>query len=233
MCGIGGFVDYERDARTFRSTARRMQRTLTPRGPDAAGEYCDSAALLVHRRLIVIDPDGGGQPMYAPDDNTILIYNGELYNTKELRRDLRARGHQFTGHSDTEVLLHAFLEWDTGAFARLNGIFAFAIWQKAERRLVLCRDRLGVKPLFFARTHGGLVFGSTIGTVLCHPAVEPEVDQDGLRTVLLLGPARSPAAGVFRQIQSLLPGALHRPRLLAARGPRARGRPAHHHRAHA
>ena len=153
MCGIGGFVDYERDARTFRSTARRMQRTLTPRGPDAAGEYCDSAALLVHRRLIVIDPDGGGQPMYAPDGNTILIYNGELYNTEELRRDLRARGHQFTGHSDTEVLLHAFLEWDTGAFARLNGIFAFAIWQKAERRLVLCRDRLGVKPLFFARTH--------------------------------------------------------------------------------
>ena len=206
MCGIGGFVDYERDARTFRSTARRMQRTLTPRGPDAAGEYCDSAALLVHRRLIVIDPDGGGQPMYAPDGNTILIYNGELYNTEELRRDLRARGHQFTGHSDTEVLLHAFLEWDTGAFARLNGIFAFAIWQKAERRLVLCRDRLGVKPLFFARTHGGLVFGSTIGTVLCHPAVEPEVDQDGLRTVLLLGPARPPAAGVFRQIQSLLPG---------------------------
>ena len=206
MCGIGGFVDYERDARTVRSTARRMQRTLTPRGPDAAGEYCDSAALLVHRRLIVIDPDGGGQPMYAPDGNTILIYNGELYNTEELRRDLRARGHQFTGHSDTEVLLHAFLEWDTGAFARLNGIFAFAIWQKAERRLVLCRDRLGVKPLFFARTHGGLVFGSTIGTVLCHPAVEPEVDQDGLRTVLLLGPARPPAAGVFRQIQSLLPG---------------------------
>ena len=169
MCGIGGFVDYERDARTFRSTARRMQRTLTPRGPDAAGEYCDSTALLVHRRLIVIDPDGGGQPMYAPDGNTILIYNGELYNTEELRRDLRARGHQFTGHSDTEVLLHAFLEWDTSAFARLNGIFAFAIWQKAERRLVLCRDRLGVKPLFFARTHGGLVFGSTIGTVLCHP----------------------------------------------------------------
>ena len=206
MCGIGGFVDYERDARTFRATAQRMKRTLTPRGPDAEGEYCDSTALLVHRRLIVIDPAGGGQPMYAPDGNTVLIYNGELYNTEDIRRDLLARGHRFEGHSDTEVLLHAFLEWDTDAFSRLNGIFAFAIWQKAERRLILCRDRLGVKPLFLARMPGGLIFGSTIGTVLCHPAAEPTVDEDGLRAVLLLGPARPPAAGVFRQIESLLPG---------------------------
>ena len=204
-----------------------MQRTLTPRGPDAAGEYCDSTALLVHRRLIVIDPDGGGQPMYAPDGNTILIYNGELYNTEELRRDLRARGHQFTGHSDTEVLLHAFLEWDTSAFARLNGIFAFAIWQKAERRLVLCRDRLGVKPLFFARTHGGLVFGSTIGTVLCHPAVEPEVDEDGLRTVLLLGPARPAGRGRIpaNPVPSARPLGRADPRALYRPGPTGSSRP--------
>ena len=206
MCGIGGFVDYERDARTFRATAQRMKRTLIPRGPDTEGDYHDPDALLVHRRLIVIDPEGGRQPMYSPDGNTILIYNGELYNTEEIRRELLAHGHRFTGHSDTEVLLHAFLEWDTDAFARLNGIFAFAIWQKKERRLVLCRDRLGVKPLFTAHTDDGLVFGSTIGTVLCHPAVEPVVDADGLRSVLLLGPARPPASGVFRQIDSLLPG---------------------------
>ncbi len=206
MCGIGGFVDYERDARRFTPVAQRMKRTLTPRGPDAEGEYSDLDALLVHRRLIVIDPDGGKQPMRSPDGNTILIYNGELYNTEEIRRDLVLRGHRFAGHSDTEVLLHAFLEWGTDAFPRLNGIFAFAIWQQAERRLILCRDRLGVKPLFFARTGGGLVFGSTIGTVLCHPDIEPVIDADGLRTLLLLGPARPPAAGVFRQIESLLPG---------------------------
>ncbi len=206
MCGIGGLIDYRRDARAFGAAASGMKRVLAPRGPDAEGDYRDPDALLVHRRLIVIDPDGGAQPMYSPDRNTVLVYNGELYNTDELRHDLFLRGHRFAGHSDTEVLLHAYLEWGTEAFARLNGIFAFAIWEKTARRLTLCRDRLGVKPLFLAHLDGGLVFGSTIDTVLCHPDVQPELDEDGLRTLLLLGPARPPASGVFRGIESLLPG---------------------------
>lgn len=206
MCGIGGFVDYERDARRGGPILHGMKRTLTPRGPDAEGTYFDEDAALVHRRLTVIDPEGGKQPMHSPDRNTILIYNGELYNTPELRTKLMSRGHEFVGHSDTEVLLHAYLEWKTDAFARLNGIFAFAIWEKRERRLTLCRDRLGVKPLFFAPIRNGLTFGSTIDTVLCHPEIEPALDEDGLRTLLLLGPARPPESGVFRQIKSLLPG---------------------------
>ena len=206
MCGIGGFVDFERDARRGGPILHGMKRTLTPRGPDAEGTYFDEDAALVHRRLIVIDPDGGQQPMTSPDGNTVLIYNGELYNTLELRAALLTRGHAFSGHSDTEVLLHAYLEWGTEAFARLNGIFAFALWEKRERRLTLCRDRLGVKPLFFAPTRSGLTFGSTIDTVLCHPEIEPVIDEDGLRTLLLLGPARPPESGVFRQIKSLLPG---------------------------
>lgn len=206
MCGIGGFVDYERDARRGGPILHGMKRTLTPRGPDAEGTYFDEDAALVHRRLIVIDPEGGKQPMHSPDRNTIIIYNGELYNTPELRTELMSRGHEFVGHSDTEVLLHAYLEWKTDAFARLNGIFAFAIWEKRERRLTLCRDRLGVKPLFFAPIRNGLSFGSTIDTVLCHPEIEPALDEDGLRTLLLLGPARPPESGVFRQIKSLLPG---------------------------
>lgn len=206
MCGIGGFVDYERDARRGGPILHGMKRTLTPRGPDAEGTYFDEDAALVHRRLIVIDPEGGKQPMHSPDGNTIIIYNGELYNTPELRTELMSRGHEFVGHSDTEVLLHAYLEWKTDAFARLNGIFAFAIWEKRERRLTLCRDRLGVKPLFFAPIRNGLTFGSTIDTVLCHPEIEPVIDEDGLRTLLLLGPARPPESGVFRQIKSLLPG---------------------------
>lgn len=206
MCGIGGFVDYERDARRGGPILHGMKRTLTPRGPDAEGTYFDEDAALVHRRLIVIDPEGGKQPMHSPDRNTILIYNGELYNTPELRRELMSRGHEFVGHSDTEVLLHAYLEWKTDAFARLNGIFAFAIWEKRERRLTLCRDRMGVKPLFFAPIRNGLTFGSTIDTVLCHPEIEPALDEDGLRMLLLLGPARPPESGVFRQIKSLLPG---------------------------
>ena len=206
MCGIGGFVDYERDARRGGPILHGMKRTLTPRGPDAEGTYFDEDAALVHRRLIVIDPEGGKQPMRSPDRNTIIIYNGELYNTPELRTELMSRGHEFVGHSDTEVLLHAYLEWKTDAFARLNGIFAFAIWEKRERRLTLCRDRLGVKPLFFAPIRNGMTFGSTIDTVLCHPEIEPVIDEDGLRTLLLLGPARPPESGVFRQIKSLLPG---------------------------
>ena len=206
MCGLGGFVDYERDARRGGPILHGMKRTLTPRGPDAEGTYFDEDAALVHRRLIVIDPEGGKQPMCSPDRNTILIYNGELYNTPELRTELMSRGHEFVGHSDTEVLLHAYLEWKTDAFSRLNGIFAFAIWEKRERRLTLCRDRLGVKPLFFAPIRNGLTFGSTIDTVLCHPEIEPALDEDGLRTLLLLGPARPPESGVFRQIKSLLPG---------------------------
>lgn len=206
MCGIGGFVDYERDARRGGPILHGMKRTLTPRGPDAEGTYFDEDAALVHRRLIVIDPEGGKQPMHSPDGNTIIIYNGELYNTPELRTELMSRGHEFVGHSDTEVLLHAYLEWETDAFARLNGIFAFAIWEKRERRLTLCRDRLGVKPLFFAPIRNGLTFGSTIDTVLCHPEIEPALDEDGLRTLLLLGPARPPESGVFRQISSLVPG---------------------------
>lgn len=206
MCGIGGFVDFERDARRGGPILHGMKRTLTPRGPDAEGTYFDEDAALVHRRLIVIDPEGGKQPMHSPDRNTIIIYNGELYNTSELRTELMSRGHEFVGHSDTEVLLHAYLEWKTDAFSRLNGIFAFAIWEKRERRLTLCRDRLGVKPLFFAPIRNGLTFGSTIDTVLCHPEIEPALDEDGLRTLLLLGPARPPESGVFRQIKSLLPG---------------------------
>lgn len=206
MCGIGGFVDFERDARRGGPILHGMKRTLTPRGPDAEGTYFDEDAALVHRRLIVIDPEGGKQPMHSPDRNTIIIYNGELYNTPELRTELMSRGHEFVGHSDTEVLLHAYLEWKTDAFARLNGIFAFAIWEKRERRLTLCRDRLGVKPLFFAPIRNGLTFGSTIDTVLCHPEIEPALDEDGLRTLLLLGPARPPESGVFRQISSLVPG---------------------------
>ena len=206
MCGIGGFVDFERDARRGGPILHGMKRTLTPRGPDAEGTYFDEDAALVHRRLIVIDPEGGKQPMHSPDRNTIIIYNGELYNTPELRTELMSRGHEFVGHSDTEVLLHAYLEWKIDAFARLNGIFAFAIWEKRERRLTLCRDRLGVKPLFFAPIRNGLTFGSTIDTVLCHPEIEPALDEDGLRTLLLLGPARPPESGVFRQIKSLLPG---------------------------
>ena len=122
MCGIGGFVDFDRDARRGGPVLSAMDRRLRPRGPDASGTYTDPDAALVHRRLIVIDPEGGAQPMLSPDGNTVLVYNGELYNTDEVRDSLTALGHVFRSRSDTEVVLHAFLEWDTDAFARLDGM---------------------------------------------------------------------------------------------------------------
>ena len=209
MCGIAGQIG--RDPRVIQGQYAAycaMQQTLSRRGPDQRGMFISGRAALIHARLAVVDIENGLQPMQLDwqGESYTLVYNGELYNTPELRTALQNKGHSFTSHSDTEVLLHAYLEWGTEACARLNGIFAFAIWEKTARRLTLCRDRLGVKPLFFAPIRNGLTFGSTIDTVLCHPEIEPALDEDGLRTLLLLGPARPPESGVFRQIKSLLPG---------------------------
>ena len=110
MCGIGGTIDFDRNARELRPVGVRMAESLAPRGPDEGGFYFDDQAMLVHRRLIVIDPEGGKQPIKSPNGNIILIYNGELYNTEDIRADLITNGHIFSGHSDTEVVLHAFLE---------------------------------------------------------------------------------------------------------------------------
>ena len=206
MCGIAGWVDYPGCARENPASAAKMARALVPRGPDAGGEWADNDAYLVHRRLVVVDPEGGTQPMVSPDCNIILIYNGELYNTEDLRQPLLSKGHTFQGHSDTEVLLHAYLEWGTGAFERLNGIYAFALWERDARRLTLCRDRLGVKPLFYSRTRDGIVFGSELKALLSHPWVRPVLGEDGLRTILLLGPARPPGCGVFENVDELRPG---------------------------
>ena len=206
MCGIAGTIDLGRDVRGLAGLPERMARALSRRGPDAGGVYQDAHALLVHRRLIVVDPAGGGQPMYDPEGNIILIYNGELYNTEDIRRELAALGHTFRGHSDTEVVLHAYLAWGTEAFQKFNGIYAFALWDKAARRLTLCRDRLGVKPLFYARRGQMLTFGSEIKAILCHPDIPAQLDEDGLRSILLLGPARPPESGVFHDIHSVLPG---------------------------
>ena len=205
MCGIAGFTDNKINCRNMQNISNHMARTLIPRGPDDGGEYTNEYMSLIHRRLIVVDPENGKQPMKSPDERYVLVYNGELYNTEDIRKELLSKGHTFLGHSDTEVLLHAYMEWNTNAFEKLNGIYAFAIWDNKEHTLTLCRDRLGVKPLFFTKTKNGLVFGSEIKTLLCHPDIKPEINQDGLRSILLLGPARPAGFGVFNQIKELLP----------------------------
>lgn len=209
MCGIAGQVG--RDPRTIQGRYAAycaMQQTLARRGPDQRGMFISGRAALIHARLAVVDLENGLQPMQLDwqGETYVLVYNGELYNTPELRAALLHRGHRFTGHSDTEVLLHAFAEWGESCTAMCNGIFAFAVWQVNAGRLFLARDRCGVKPLFYTLTEQSLIFGSEIKTLLAHPAVPPRVDAAGLAEVLLLGPGRTPGCGVFCGVEELLPG---------------------------
>lgn len=208
MCGIAGWIDWERDLARERATLEAMQQTLENRGPDAGGMWVSSEAALVHRRLIVVDPEGGKQPMVRRRGGNccVLTYNGELYNTEELRRELLARGYTFEGYSDTEVLLVSYLEWGRECIERCNGIFAFGIWDEAEQSLFLGRDRLGVKPLFYAVQGSAFLFGSEIKTLLANPLVKPELDEQGLAEVFVMGPARTPGQGVFRGIKEVRPG---------------------------
>ena len=208
MCGISGWVDWELDLTQQRPALMVMSEKLRCRGPDAQGLWLSPRAAFGHRRLIVIDPEGGGQPMVRRRgrETYVITYNGELYNTAELRRDLEARGYTFQGHSDTEVLLTAFMEWGTAAVDRLNGIFAFAVWNDAEQSLFLARDRFGVKPLFYAERGSAFLFGSELKALLANPAVEPVVDAEGLAEVLVMGPSRTPGHGVFRGVSEVRPG---------------------------
>ena len=209
MCGIAGQVNFEEEgARLVQQTAA-MQAALRHRGPDQEGLFCAPHAVLAHTRLCVIDRERGRQPMSAGPEGRVctLVYNGELYNTEELRRDLAAAGWSFDGHSDTEVLLKAYLEWGEACPEKLNGIYAFAVWDAAQERLFLARDRMGVKPLFYTLPpNGGLLFASEIKGLLAHPDVRPQVDARGVGELLLLGPGRTPGCGVFRGICELRPG---------------------------
>lgn len=209
MCGITGWIDWEVDLTRQRPVLEQMTAQLSRRGPDAAGTWLSTCAALGHRRLIVVDPEGGSQPMvrYRGDKAFTITYNGELYNAIELRQDLEARGHTFhTRNSDTEVLLMAYLEWGPECLKRLNGIFAFGIWSEEDRSLFLARDRLGVKPLFYARRGSALVFGSELKALLVHPVIEPEVDAGGLAEIFVMGPSRTPGHGVFRNVTEIRPG---------------------------
>ncbi len=204
MCAISGMIALPAGA----ETVQNMLATMRRRGPDDAGCFQEGEATLLHTRLAIIDPQGGQQPMTLTWEQKtyVLVYNGELYNTQELRQALLAAGHSFTGHSDTEVLLHAYAQYGADCLERLNGIFAFAVWEQEERRLFLARDRIGVKPLFYKLHEGGLLFASEIKTLLAYPTVRPQLDETGAAQLILLGPGRLPGSGVFRDICELEPG---------------------------
>ena len=204
MCAIAGLLDLY----ASEEIVDKQLRTMTRRGPDATGIFWDESCTLLHARLTVIDPEGGRQPMqlsFAGESYTI-VYNGELYNTPQLRRELERLGHVFSGHSDTEVLLHGYAQWGEAVLPKCNGIFAFAVWEHNAKRLFLARDRMGVKPLFYKLHSGGLLFASEIKTILAYPTVRPQLDEQGAAEILLLGPGRTPGCGVFRGVQELEPG---------------------------
>lgn len=180
MCGIAGLYDL-RNAPVSSVDVRRMTDAIAHRGPDGEGEYTDGCIGLGHRRLAIIDlSPTGRQPMMTADGRYVITYNGELYNFQELRTELQALGHQFVSRSDTEVLLHAYAEWGPACLSRLNGMFAFAVWDKQRRSLFLARDRFGVKPLYIAQRGNLFAFASEIKAILTHSAFKAELDPEGL-----------------------------------------------------
>lgn len=182
--------------------------TMKRRGPDQHGLYMGKGISLFHSRLSIIDPDGGKQPMTVEYGGEIftIAYNGELYNAAELRLELERLGHTFSGKCDTEVVLRSYIEWREEALQKFNGIFGFAVWEHKKERLFLARDRIGVKPLFYAKKGELLVFASEIKTILKHPQISRKIDQEGIVQILCLGPGRKPGSGVFQDISELKPG---------------------------
>lgn len=208
MCGITGWVDFEQEISHQVDILEAMNEKLSPRGPDAQGTWVSKHVALGHRRLIVIDPDGGFQPMMKQigEKRYMITYNGQIYNFPELRLKLCSLGYQFDTRSDTECILAAYAEWKEDCPKYLNGIFAFAIWDEAEQKLFLARDRMGVKPLFYAIKGSTFLFGSELKSLLAHPEISAVLNEEGLAEVLIMGPARTPGCGIFRNIYECKPG---------------------------
>ncbi len=207
MCGITGWIDWHQDLTKQVPIIEKMANTLAKRGPDTLNSWISHHALLGHTRLVVVDPAGGNQPMVKEknDRSYTMVYNGELYNTEDIRKELLKRGYSFQSYSDTEVLLTAYIEWGEKCVEHLNGIFAFAVWDSFLEKLFIARDRLGVKPLFYREESGAFLFGSEMKAILAHPNVKSEVEREGLQEIFGLGPSRTPGHGVFRGMKELRP----------------------------
>lgn len=178
MCGIIGFSNQTKDISSYRNVLIEMTNSISKRGPDEFGYFIDNHIAFGHRRLVVIDPEGGKQPMSETfNENTYtIIYNGQIYNTKELREELLEAGFTFNGHCDTEILLKAFILYGPALLPRLNGIFAFAIWDSKNEELFIARDHFGVKPLYYTLVDNTFIFASETKAILKHPLVEIKVD---------------------------------------------------------
>ncbi|HYZ55722.1 MAG TPA: asparagine synthase (glutamine-hydrolyzing) [Streptosporangiaceae bacterium] len=208
MCGITGWVSFGHDLRAEQATVDAMTETMACRGPDDRGTWLAEHAALGHRRLAIIDLPGGRQPMSVdtPGGAVAIVYSGETYNFTELRAELFRRGHRFTTDSDTEVVLHAYLEWGDALAERLNGMYAFAIWDSREDKLVMVRDRMGIKPFYYYETPDGVLFGSEPKAILANPAAEHTVTLDGIRELFAF--IKTPGHAVWEGMHEVEPGTI-------------------------
>lgn len=204
MCGIGGWIDTSQDLQDKKAIASTMLETLLHRGPDENAMYIKKHVHLLHARLSVMDPINGKQPMHYKQ--YVMVYNGEIYNTKQIKKDLEKVGYSFVSNCDSEVLIKAYDYYKEACLEHLNGIFAFLIWDNKKQSAFMARDRLGIKPFFYATTKTGFLFGSEIKTLLAHPEVQPIITKDGLHQLFLLGPAKVYGKTPFEMIYELKQG---------------------------
>lgn len=212
MCGISGFYkshgNFTSQKSTYETLLHKMNHSQKHRGPDADGIYLDDSCGLAHVRLSILDLAKGSQPMgfHTEGEDFVLVYNGEIYNMPLLRKELQQQGITFHTTCDTEVILKGYSFWGDALYEKLNGIFAFAIWEAKKKQLTLCRDRLGVKPLFFAHKDNTLIFGSEIKSLLAYDKTLARVNKDGMCELLALGPAHTYGKTVYQDITEVLPG---------------------------
>ena len=206
MCGFVGFANLKENI-SSKTNIYNMNESISKRGPDEDGYYYEEHICLGHKRLIVVDPDGGKQPMSAMKDGNLytIVYNGQLYNTKDLRSELEENDFNFDSYSDTEVLLKSFIFWKYDVVKKLNGIFSFAIWNSKKNEIFLARDHFGVKPLFYTIYNNTLVFASEIKALFKYPGIEAKLDEQSIAELFGIGPARTAGLGIFKNIYEIKP----------------------------
>ena len=208
MCGIVGFVNYKKNVEQYKNVLNNMTQKLSNRGPDEQGFYINKNVALGHKRLIVLDPEGGKQPMIEKYSfgEYIIVYNGQIYNTAELKETLLQNKFSFHGHSDTEVLLKSYIYYGADVVNHLNGIFSFAIWNTKTQELFLARDHFGVKPLFYTEFDNGLVFASELKSIFEYPGMEKILDSQSISELFGIGPAHTPGITIYKNIFEIKPG---------------------------
>src|SRR5689334_19164971 len=205
MCGISGIFQFDSRLPLPRAAVQRMNDSLRHRGPDDDGIYIGPGIALGHRRLSVIDVSGGRQPIFNESNDVCVILNGEIYNYPSLREDLLLRGHRFSTISDTEAIVHLYEEYGEGCFTKLNGMFAIALWDLKNRKLLLARDRVGEKPLYYTTEKHRVIFGSELKALLAADSLSREIDPQALSDYFSLGYVPAPKT-IYRNVRKVMPG---------------------------